>query len=189
MRTRAIRRIAVLVAGLAALVMAAPAWAQTSTGMTICNQSPNAVTTAIGYHSPGVGDPADHSILTGMFVTRGWLRIEAGACHTFQNPFNARYMYWYGFDSHRNPSGPSTSADTAMTNPLVWCVNNYWYINAPFTYEIENSKTNDSENVVNHCNFSNSAATDFTGYWVYFNLVDTWVAPRVNLTGAEFKFQ
>lgn len=186
MRTQRNFIIAALVLGVAVILAAAPASAQASKGMTICNQSSYPLATAIGYHSPGVNDPADHSLLTGPFVTRGWLRIEPGACHTFENPFNARYMYWYGwtYPDHNTltkpVTGEATSASVAMTNPLAWCVKAYLDDPSAFTYEVENTKSNDASNITNNCNFKGDK---MTGWWVFFDLVDTWVDSKASFTG------
>jgi uncharacterized membrane protein len=175
-------RIVAIVIGAAVFMSAAPVFAQSSTGMTICNQSSVALKTAIGYHSPGVDDPADHSRLTGPFVTRGWWQIEPGACHTFQNPFNARYMYWFGFSSeyhniYKGWNSTQINAANAMKNPLAWCLNNFVLTDTVlgFTYELENTKSNDP--ALDRC------TVKMSNYWEEFNLVDTWIDPKVNFTG------
>jgi uncharacterized membrane protein len=165
--------------GAAIFMSANSASAQTSADMTICNQSPDQVSIAIGYHSPGVNDPKDHSLLTGPFVTRGWLKIDTGACHTFQNPFGARYMYWYPLKAHPDGSGVVAPVD-AMKNPLAWCIQDYWDSDQPFTFEIQNIKDEHTPYFVNNCS---PFGGDPKGYWVIFSLVDTWVVPKANFTG------
>lgn len=175
--------IVTLAVGLAAFLAAAPASAQSSAPLTVCNKTSLALGTAIGYHTPGVSDPADHSLLTGPFVTRGWASIAPGTCHSFDNPFNARYMFWFGYSTqyHNDVFGTGwTPASTvaATQNPVAWCVPNF-FKNAPgFTYERENTKVDDPTGATDYC-----VGADTPNMWVYFNMVDTWIDPTVNFTG------
>src|SRR5689334_16816836 len=79
-----------------------PALAYSSAPLTFCNKTDNKVFLAVGYHSPGVNDPADHSLLTGPFVSRGFFAVESGNCITEPNPFDARYMFWFAFSKSFN---------------------------------------------------------------------------------------
>jgi uncharacterized membrane protein len=161
----------VLVVLLSAVLIAltpGPASAGTSAPLTICNKTAETLTIAFGYHSPGVNDPADHSVLTGPFVSRGWGRIASGECHTFSNPFNARYMFWFGLSGTRIFAGPESNTTDAL------CVPNW--LNGgtipAFTYEDENQSSE-------ACMPSGSTANVF----MRSRAVDTWVDPVVNFTG------
>src|SRR6185437_12042647 len=54
--------------------------AQNSSALNFCNRSANWVGVVVGYHSTGVNDPPDHSVLTGPFVTDGWTKVDPGQC-------------------------------------------------------------------------------------------------------------
>jgi hypothetical protein len=72
--------------------------AAAGTPLTICNRTSMPVEdVAVGYHSSGVNDAAGSRILTGPFVSIGWVgEIAPGRCQNFANPFGARYMFWWG---------------------------------------------------------------------------------------------
>jgi len=169
--------ITALTFGMLTLWSAAPAAAYTSAPLTICNKSPVTLNVAIGYHSPGVDDPADHSVLTGPFVTRGWRAIEAGACYTFQNPFDARYMFWFGWSTQYNNNAIAVGTITSpQGDPTRFCITDYFEPTVPgFTFEAENVK--DPTFQTDACRSSGK------NNWVSFKMVDTWVDPTVNFTG------
>ena len=48
---------------------------------------------AVGYFSSGINDK--ENLLSDRFVSRGWFNLRAGQCETLDNPFNARYMFWW----------------------------------------------------------------------------------------------
>jgi uncharacterized membrane protein len=168
--------VAASTVGILTLWSAAPAAAYASAPLTICNQSPVALNVAIGYHSPGVDDPADHSVLTGPFVTRGWGTIDAGACHTYENPFEARYMFWFGFSTQYNNNAIAVGSITSpQGDPTRFCVTDYFNPAPGFTFEAENLK--DLTFQTDACRSSGK------NIWVSFNMVDTWVNATVNFTG------
>src|SRR5689334_11657991 len=75
--------------------MAAGTEAAEAAPLTICNHFSEHIRVAYGYYSSGVND--SNNVLTGPLVSRGWWYVEPGQCQTFDNPFNARYMYWFAW--------------------------------------------------------------------------------------------
>jgi uncharacterized membrane protein len=181
MKTRILPVIAAFAVGVLTLLHAAPASAYSSAPLTLCNKSPGMLTVAIGYHTPGVNDPADHSVLTGPFVTQGWWKLQPGACQTFENRFNARYMFWYGFSTQFNNTMfmviPSSTAEVMSSS--WYCVPNYFHPSPGFTFEQENVK-DDPTGRNDHCE---DATADGPRLWVKFRPVDTWVNPSIEFTG------
>ena len=168
--------VAALTLGILALWSATPAVAYTSQPLTICNKSPVTLHVAFGYHSPGVDDPADHSVLTGPFVTRGWGTVEPDTCHTYENPFSARYMFWFGFSTQYNNNAIAVGTITSpQGDPTRFCVTDYFNPAPGFTFEAENVK--DPTFLTDACR---SAGKNI---WVSFAMVDTWVDATVNFTG------
>jgi uncharacterized membrane protein len=149
------------------LLIPAPALAYSSAPLTICNKTSEGVVVAIGYHSPGVNDPADRSVLTGPFISRGWKEIAPGECHDFSNPFSARYMFWFGWGKKDGGIDIGKLAES-HTDTSDFCTNNFAADgNVPaFTYESENE--------------SETACKQVDGFWVAPLVVDTWVNPIVN---------
>jgi uncharacterized membrane protein len=84
-----------LVAAVVALISPTSASAYSSAPMNFCNKTSRTVYLAYAYPSPGVSDPADHSILTGPFVSQGWRTVDPQKCTTVSNPFDARYIFWF----------------------------------------------------------------------------------------------
>lgn len=157
------------------------------TGLTVCNQNSRTAGVAVGYHSPGVNDPADHSILTGPFVSRGWTYVAAGECYTFPNPFGARYMFWFALTRGINETNilPNHDPHAVNTTNGLWSTNSdvffcaaSYYENPthadgklpPFTYEDENES-------------ETACHTGEYNLWLPVRKVDTWVDARVNFTG------
>lgn len=173
-----------IAAGAALIVFSAsPASAQrASAPLTFCNQTSANVGLTIGYHTPGVNDPADHSLLTGLFVSDGWYSVEAAQCQTFPNKFGARYMFWFAFSSQYNNSYSSILAGR-NDNDQYMCATNYLIAHADgktpeFVFE--------SENVSRAaCDDQADGAADGTGktLWIGGKSVDTWVNATVNFTG------
>jgi uncharacterized membrane protein len=166
-----------------ALVSAAPAQAYSSQPLTICNKTSAVLGIAFGYHSPGVNDPADHSLLTGPFVTIGWKTLDPGACGTFDNPFNARYMYWFGTSKDFHDNIMAVGNETYYASPQErFCVTNYFSSTRGTTVR---NFTFESENVKDPSGMSASDACQGAGdnLWVRFRSVDTWVNPTVDFTG------
>jgi hypothetical protein len=171
--------LAVAVAAFASPAVATP----TSAPLNICNRSPAQISVAVGYYSPGVGEQKD--ILTGPFVSRGWFGIAAGTCRTLENPFNARYMFWYAFGHGLNDHQDDMPFLTAKFIKYHFCINNYFGTEgAPtpdFVFEDENAS------------YEACGTNDFKGdpknWWVTTRMVDTWVNATVNFDGcpAEYK--
>ncbi len=173
-----------LVVAILSLSMSTSAFAYSSAPLTVCNQIAFKFILAYGYHSPGVHDPADHSLLTGPFVSRGWRTVEPGECVTLENPFDARYMYWFvGLDG--DPWFRDDSDVLAIRNADVphFCIDNYMWpsgqgpiyaVPAPaFVYEDENESAA-------ACDKDTSRFAH--NLWVPAHEVDTWVNATVNYT-------
>lgn len=165
-----------LVGAILTLLIPVPALAYTSAPLKFCNNASGVASVAFGYHSPGVRDPADHSILTGPFVSRGWWTVEAGECKTFENPFDARYMYWFAVGGGLNSNESMVLSMRNADVPEHLCVNNYFSSGAvpAFTYEDENESAaacDKDESIQAH------------NLWITPRNVDTWVGATVNFTG------
>ena len=141
--------------------------AQNSSALNFCNRSANWVGVVVGYHSTGVNDPPDHSVLTGPFVTDGWTKVDPGQCQTIRNPFNARYMFWWGYGIGYNDSSPTV--ETTEPRPgAAFCVASG---NKGFTFEDENVSLN--------------ACHAAKGLWVATHEVDTAVNATVDFGGSD----
>ncbi|HEY5409643.1 MAG TPA: DUF1036 domain-containing protein, partial [Caulobacteraceae bacterium] len=146
-----------------------------------CNMTNYEVMVSTGYHSPGFDDPADHSILTGPFVSGGWAIYKPGQCHELSNPFNARYMFWYAFSySGINIDVEKVSKMRTSDSSVAFCVPNYIDLQQvpAFTYEEENAS-------LDACDKAGDRAAGGRGktLWVIPHRTDTWVDPHVNFTG------
>jgi len=155
-------------------------------GLTICNRTSDTLGIAVGYHSPGVDDPADHSVLTGPFVSTGWWHVDAGQCYTFANPFSARYMFWFGFTPNFNGAPILSSPDAHASNSspqwttnsdVQFCVTSFFsnpthvnHMTPSFTFEDEN----ESESACHRSAYA---------LWLPARKVDTWVNATVDFTG------
>ncbi len=175
---------AVALAGMAfALATPSSAFAYTSAPLTVCNKVNFKLILAYGYHSPGIHDPADHTLLTGPFVSRGWWSVEPGQCTTLENPFGARYMYWFAAGAM---GGPMSDSDVlAIRNadvPQHFCIDNYIYPSGPgvpaytadaaaFVYEDQN---------VSAAACDPNASMQAPNLWVAAHEVDTWVNATVD---------
>jgi uncharacterized membrane protein len=143
------------------------------TPLTICNQTAVDLTIAAGYHSSGANDTADSRVLSGPFVSHGWLVVAPGKCTTEVNPFNARYMFWFAI----NHSGLNTGLLFWDTNGDHFCVPNMLG-SAPsgaFTFEAENV----SQAACEQGHFTQNGPN----WWVNVRIVDVMVNPTVNFTG------
>ena len=150
--------------------------AYASAPLTFCNQASSHVIVATGYHSPGVNDPADHSVLTGPFVSTGWTDIQPGTCITFPNPFNARYMFWYAVSKGFNDNEIVARSMADSPSPEKFCVTDYFgSVIRAFTFE--------QENVSAAACLSPSTGNANGNLWPNARLVDTWVNATVNFTG------
>lgn len=182
--------IACMIVAFATLALSGVAHADVqSKPLTFCNKTSNPVGVAYGYFTPGANDPADHSVLTGPFVSLGWRTLSPGQCGTFENPFNARYVFWYGVSRNyntdvftlmymRDPQKPPVGPE-----PVHFCVTNYHNassddITPSFTYEDENLSRD-------NCDRTGGANTVGGSHtlWVIPKKVDTWVDAVVNFTG------
>ena len=145
-----------------------------SAPLNFCNNTSDPVGVAVGYHSPGVKDPADHSVLTGPFVSRGWWLVTVGACQTLDNPFGARYMFWFAEPIRNNDLKLPPSANGLSNTPDDFCVSNWLSPRgAPsFTYEDENVSLKACE----------SPDKDPIPVWITPHSVDTWIDPNVSFT-------
>jgi uncharacterized membrane protein len=153
---------AIILAGTAlAILSPVSASAYSSQPLTFCNKSVLAASVAYGYYSPGVSDPADHSVLTGPFVSLGWWAVEPGACQTLTDPFDGRYIFWFAFD-RRFTADQAASASPAL--PDHFCMGEH-----KFTFEDENA--------------SAEACTRSDGKWINVRKVDTWVNATVDFSG------
>jgi uncharacterized membrane protein len=168
--------LAALAVYLLAAVSVAPASAQTSAPLTLCNKTDVPLNTAIGYHTPGTNDGPDHNLLTGPFVTKGWEAIAPGACHTFENPFNARYMFWFGtstkFNSDEMQAGNIVKPSM---DPNLYCIPRFDHGAPPFVFEDENARVPPDQ--TDPCEASGK------NMWADFRSVDTWVSSTINFTG------
>ena len=161
---------------LIAIGMSAPAAAQTSQPLTICNKTDVPLNIAAGYPTLGVDDGPNHNLLTGPFVTKGWGTVAPGACSTVENPFNARYMWWFGTSTKFNSS--LAAAGSIVKPPMgvnLYCIPNVFdHSSGPFVFEDENVRPTDQGDP---CEGSGQ------NVWVTFRPVDTWVSATVNFTG------
>jgi uncharacterized membrane protein len=139
--------------------------------MQFCNRSSAPVNVAVGYHSSGPNDTPNSTILTGPFVSIGWWSIAAGACHNFDNPFSARYMFWYGF----TPLNVFPKLAWTTNGIDYFCVANFMGTTAhAFTYEDENASQS-------AC--ISRATPDGVNIWETVRKVDLNVNPLVNFDG------
>lgn len=146
--------------------------APSASPLTLCNQFSDRIRVAYGYYSSGVHDT--DNMLTGPLVSRGWWYVEPGQCQTFDNPFNARYMYWFAWAHGINDSlGAIQNARTS--SDLHFCITNYFGTGTTYgyTFEDENADAASCDRVT-----SPSSAL-----WVVPHKVDTAVAPTVNVMG------
>lgn len=178
---------AIALAAAVALLFPTSALAYTSAPLTICNQVNFRLEIAYGYRSPGIHDPADHSLLTGPVVSQGWRAVDPGACVTLENTFGARYMYWFVAKTYGggDPIGDSAIASIRNAGGPHFCVNN-WIFAVPdggtpaysvpaaaFVYEHENESADACDK---------QATMTAHNFWVVAHEVDTWVNATVNYT-------
>jgi hypothetical protein len=161
-----------------------------STSLFICNKTAGELSVVVGYHSPGVNDPADHSLLTGPFVSEGWETVHPGKCGTFPNRFAARYMFWFGFIPPKTQAEYDHLANEAWLSgaddsDYHFCITNYLHNwSGPkipdFTYESENRSSEE-------CNRAGGGrfepGSPVRNLWVKVQKVDTWVNPVADFTG------
>jgi uncharacterized membrane protein len=206
-----VRLIFVALLGMIAVVAPTSASAATSAALNFCNRTANPVNVAVGYYSAGVKDPADHSILTGPFVSRGYWTVMPTQCETFENPFGARYMFWFGWSNGFNEHGHTFNGRghidemaqmRVKPSSYGFCVSNYYgdVIRQvpPFTFEDENASPSACEPIVHGealdamnegealeamADAEAVLAKGVKPIWVSARKVDTSVDPNVNFTG------
>lgn len=178
--------ILALFIGGSALATTSPARAA-GTGLEFCNQSSAATFVAAGYHSPGVNDPADHSLLTGPFVSIGWSTVGAGECHTFANPFNARYMFWFAANRSINDAAilPSLDPNAFNTTNGLWSTNSDVFFCATSYFDNPTHRVGEAPSFTYEDENESEAACHRGAYnlWLPVRKVDTWVNATVNFTG------
>jgi uncharacterized membrane protein len=137
----------------------------------ICNRSSAQVNVAVGYHSSGPNDTPNSSILTGPFVSIGWWAIAPGACTSFNNPFSARYMFWFGF----TPMAAFPKLAWTTNGDDFFCIaNNNGTTAHAFTFEDENASA---------ATCQSRTTQDGANMWVSVRKVDLLVNPLVNFDG------
>lgn len=158
--------VLIVVVGIGTLANARPASAA-GTPLSICNRSVRELDVAFGYHSSGINDTAGSNVLTGPFVSRGWLILKTGQCGIAANPFNARYMFWWG----TNDIGLNSFGVVWSTNRNdYFCIPNpYGQATSVFTFEDENA--------------SKDECVKGKNIWVTARKVDLMVDATVNFTG------
>jgi hypothetical protein len=97
-----------------------------------------------------------------------------GACQTLDNPFGARYMFWFAEPIRNNDLKLPPSANGLSNTPDDFCVSNWLSPRgAPsFTYEDENVSLKACE----------SPDKDPIPVWITPHSVDTWIDPNVSFT-------
>lgn len=177
--------IAVIALAGATLTLSNPRPASAAgTQMNICNQTSAPLTVTIGYHSSGVNDAAGSNVLTGPFVSRGFLVVAPGKCEGFANPFNARYMFWWGHNEV-GLNGIRTIYSDPKINYGPWTTNGNDHFCIPnvygpnfiegFTFEDENASEAACE--------KGHASQNGPNLWVSVRAVDLLVDATVKFTG------
>ena len=142
----------------------------TASALTLCNRLSDKVNIAIGYYSSGINDPGN--VLTGPFVSRGWWTIESGQCRAFDNPFGARYMFWFGYQVSGLNDNPGKLLGSLQDSRPNFCVPDYFSLsNVPaFTYEDENASFK-------------ACYLQGMRYYVPVHKVDTFIETSAEITG------
>ena len=179
--------LGVLTISLAAVAFGGSAHADSSKSapLTVCNKWSATLEVALGYFSPGVHDPSDHNVLTGPFVSRGWSEIGPGECKSFENPFAARYMFWYGYGKDFNESEMMSAF---MRNPSWsnhFCITNYFTGDGTKVPSFVNEEANVSVEACDRAGGDANPAAAHSTMWVTSRMVDTWINSTVNFTGCS----
>lgn len=112
--------------------------------LTFCNKTSAQVGIAVGYYSSGVNSDAGPNVLTGPFVSHGWWLVGPGNCAPIDNPFNARYVFWFGIGKGLNDNYVNVQAMESSNSKRHFCIP--WYFSTDgkstksFTLEEENPK-------------------------------------------------
>jgi hypothetical protein len=136
---------------------------------------------AVGYHSTGVNDTPGSGILTGPFVSTGWTsEIAPGRCVNYANPFNARYMFWWGAVAN----GINYARTVwAVSGDNSFCIPNI-YGSGSQSGDIARQFTFEYENVSKAACESGSANPRIgPNLWVPVRMVDLAVNPTVSFDG------
>jgi uncharacterized membrane protein len=149
------------IAAAGALIAATPS---SAAPLNFCNNTSAQVAMFFGYYSIGVGDSANHDVLTGPFVSEGPWLVEANQCQEFHNPFDARYMFWFVID----PQNPQTPDDYATPGQHM-CVRGQ-------------HATFEDENVSADACHAGSTPTSHA-VWVAPHKIDIAVNPTVTYSG------
>ena len=161
----------------AGVLLASPGQAS-AVSLTICNRTNVPIGVAVGYASSGINDTS--TVLSGPFVSHGFWGVASGACYAAANPFNARYMFWWGYNQNGDLwpiSGPSNYYFCAANTSGVVGHSAADAVNAAgFTFEDEN---------VSATACGNAAPGDSLGpnKWVPARRVDLDVSPTVTFMG------
>jgi uncharacterized membrane protein len=162
------------------LAISSAAHGQTAAPLTFCNATSAQVYIAVGYHSSGVNDAPGRNVLTGPFVSRGWWWVDPGTCETIDNPFKARYMFWFAISKGYNDSAPDVQAGETAESAAHFCVPWYFSTNGrttrKFTFEDENES-------LTACHAGGT--TGSYRLWIVSHRVDIAVDPRVRFTGSD----
>jgi hypothetical protein len=169
MRLRSASAIAAVILG----VLASLPSSASAADMTFCNRTSVQVGVAVGYYSSGTNTDASPNVLTGPFVSHGWWLVAPGSCDPIENPFKARYMFWFGISKGLNDNYENVQAMESATG-RHFCIP--WYFSTDgkstksFTLEDENASLN-------------TCHAGAARLWVVPQMVDTAVDPIVNFTG------
>ena len=95
------------------------------------------------------------------------------ACQVFDNPFNARYVFWFAWGKGYHDTEASIDAMGSSHAPGAFCVSDYMKSGSipSFIYEVENAS-----------NEACGSAPQY-GWWIVPQMADTWINPTVNFTG------
>ncbi len=178
--------IAAILAATSPLLGPSPARAA-APSLSLCNKTAEKIRVAVGYFTSGVTDTANKEILTGPFVSNGYYYLEVGNCRTFDNPSNARYVFWFasGNALNANPITVGLMHSNGNDWKYNFCVRNYFVANEqemvpPFIYEDENA----SEAACDQAGGTLPGAAGHT-LWVTANKVDLLVNGEVDFTGCK----
>ena len=146
-----------------------------ATQLNLCNQTSAHLEVAVGYYSAGRGQTSTH--LSGPFVSTGWWDLSAGQCRNFANPFNARYMFWWGAQR----IGINSSGSMWNTNGIDhFCIPNFHGPAAEISAYWTFVRKNESKAA---CESSSSNPAIGHNLWVAARKVDLLASPTVNFTG------
>jgi uncharacterized membrane protein len=164
-------RVKAMLVALAVAMVPSCAFAYQAQPLNFCNNTADRVVVAVGYHSPDPSDPADHALLTGPYSSKGWYQILAGTCQTIDNPFEARYMFWFAWSKGFHDTKASIAAMAGDADPADFCVSNYFASGELPDFSLEDE------------NVSGADCRRASGWWITPNKVDTWMNANVSFNG------